>query len=73
MHEYTLCPAQDGFELRGGRLEEPLVFRDRDINIPVRMVGFLTCYSGGPLRRDDEDGVLIAERRFPGSEFEQTC
>ena len=34
MHEYTLCPAQGGFELRGGRLEEPLIFRDRDSDIP---------------------------------------
>jgi hypothetical protein len=72
MHEYTLRPAQDGFELRGGRLEEPLIFLDRDIDIPVRMVGFLTCYTGGLLRRYDEDGLLVAERRFPGGEFQQT-
>jgi hypothetical protein len=53
-------------------LEEPLIFRDRDIDIPVRMVGFLTCYTGGLLRRYDEDGLLVAERQFPGGEFEQT-
>ena len=72
MHEYTLCPAQGGFELRGGRLEEPLIFRDRDSDIPVRMVGLLTCYTGGLLRRYGEDGLLVTERRFPEGEFEQT-
>ena len=72
MHEYAVRPVQDGFELRGGRLEEPLIFRDREIDIPVRMVGFLTCYTGGLLRRYDEDGLLVAERRFPGGEFQQT-
>ena len=65
-------PEQDGFELRGGRLEEPLIFRDRDIDIPIRMVGFLTCYTGGLLRRYNEDGLLVAERTFPGGEFQQT-
>jgi len=55
-----------------GRLDEPLVFRDRKIDIPIRMVGFLTCYTGGLLRRYDEDGLLIAECKFPGGEFEQT-
>jgi hypothetical protein len=72
IHEYALCPARDGFELRGGRLEEPLVFRDREIEIPIRMVGFLTCYTGGLLRRYDDDGLLVAERTFPGGEFKQT-
>ncbi len=46
-NEYELRPVQGGFEIRGGRLEESLVFRDREIDIPIRMVGFLTCYTGG--------------------------
>ena len=60
----------DGFEHSGGRLKEPLIFRDRDIDIPVRMIGFLTCYTSGLLRRYDEDGLLVAERKFPGGEFQ---
>jgi len=56
--------------IRHGVWKEPLIFRDRDIDIPARMVGFLTCYNSGLLCRYDEDGLLFAERKFHGGEFQ---
>jgi hypothetical protein len=64
MHTFDLRPVANGFELCGGPLPEPMVFRDAEPRPAVHLVGFLSQKIGSELRIFDADGDVIEARRF---------
>ena len=64
MHTFDLRPVENGFELRGGQLPEPMVFRDAEPRPAVHLVGFLSQKLGSELRIFDVAGQVIETRRY---------
>ncbi len=64
MHTFDLRPVNNGFELRGGQLTEPLIFLEADPQPAVHLVGFLSQKIGSELRIYDSGGKLLRERRY---------
>jgi len=64
MHAFELRPVPNGFELRGGQLTEPMVFRDDEPRPAVHLTGFLCQKEGGELRIFDTVGEVIRTRRY---------
>ena len=65
MHKFELRPKENGMELRGGKLEEPMVFRETDAEQQaIHLVGFLSQGDGGVLRILDANGAVVATKEF---------
>jgi len=65
MDKFELRPLGDGLELRGGKLEEPMVFREADAEQrAIHLVGFLSQRDGSFLRILDEAGLVVATKEF---------
>jgi hypothetical protein len=65
MHKYELRPVQEGMELSGGKLEQPMVFREADSEQrAINLVGFLSQRDGGFLRIFDGAGTVVATKEF---------
>ncbi len=65
MNKFDLRPVEGGVELRGGQLEEPMVFREADgEQRAIKLAGFLSQRDGGVLRVLDEAGVVVATTEF---------
>jgi hypothetical protein len=64
MHTFDLRPVENGFELRGGQLPEPMVFRDAEPRPAVHLVGFRSQKLGSDLRIFDAVGQVIQTRRY---------
>ena len=47
MHMFEVRPVLSGFELRGGPLTEPLVFRETEPRPAVHLAGFVSQKEGG--------------------------
>lgn len=58
-----------GFELRGGLLEGPLIYKEERPDPAVHLVGFLSQRWGSELRVFDRAGELIQTRRFEATVF----
>lgn len=61
---YELRVVERGFELRGGKLEEPMVYRENEPAPAIHLVGFLSQRDGSQLRVFDRSGQLIQTRLF---------
>jgi hypothetical protein len=64
MHTFELRPFENGFELRGGHLPEPMIFRDVEPRPAVHLVGFLSQKFGSELLIFNAAGEVIQTRRF---------
>jgi len=64
MHTFELRPVDNGFELRGGQLLEPMIFHDLEPRPAVHLVGFLSQKLGSELRIFNAAGNVIEKRRF---------
>ena len=64
MHTFELRPMENGFELRGGQLPEPMVFHDIEPRPAVHLVGFLSQKVGGELRILNAAGEVIQTRHY---------
>ena len=64
MHTLELRPVDNGFELRGGQLSEPMVFRDIEPRPAVHLVGFLSQKLGSELRIFNAADEVIQTRRY---------
>ena len=64
MNTFELRPVNNGFELRGGQLPEPLVFHDIEPRPAVHLVGFLSQKPGSELRIFNAAGDVIEARRY---------
>jgi hypothetical protein len=64
MHTFELRPVENGFELRGGPLSEPMIFRDVEPRPAVHLVGYLSQKLGSELRIFNAAGEVIQTRRF---------
>jgi len=64
MHTFELRPVENGFELRGGQLPEPMIFRDLEPRPAVHLVGFLSQKIGSELRIFNAAGEVIETRRY---------
>jgi hypothetical protein len=64
MHTFELRPVNNGFELRGGLLPEPMIFRDVEPCPAVHLVGYLSQKLGSELRIFNAAGEVIQTRRF---------
>jgi hypothetical protein len=65
MDTFELRPLQDGLELRGGKLEEPMLFCEADAEQrAIHLVGFLSQRDGGFLRILDAVGAVVATKEF---------
>jgi len=64
MHTFELRPVPSGFELRGGQLTEPMVFREDEPRPAVHLAGFLSQRDGGELRIFNAAGEVIVTRRY---------
>jgi hypothetical protein len=52
-------------ELSGGKLEQPMVFREADSEQrAIHLVGFLSQRDGGFLRIFDTSGTVVATKEF---------
>jgi hypothetical protein len=63
MHSFELRPVSLGFELRGGQLTEPMVFREEEPRPGIHLVGFLSQKEGSELRVFDAAGEVVCTRR----------
>ena len=61
---YELRSIEGGFELSGGKLSEPLIYRETEPAPAIHLVGFLSQRDGSELRVLDRAGHLIQTRRF---------
>jgi hypothetical protein len=59
MHTFELRPVEKGFELRGGPLSEPFVFRDIEPRPAVHLVGYLSQLYGSELLIFNAAGEVI--------------
>jgi hypothetical protein len=67
MDEFALRPVEKGFELSGGKLEQPMAFRERDAQVrAIQFVGYLSQKNGSALRILNAEGSLVRERHFEG-------
>jgi hypothetical protein len=64
MHTFELRPVISGFELRGGQLPEPLVFKEMDPQPAVHLVNFLSQKLGSELRIHNAAGDVIQTKRY---------
>jgi hypothetical protein len=64
MHTFELRLVENGFELRGGPLQEPLVFHEIDPRPAVHLVRFLSQKDGSVLRVLNAIGEVVHARRF---------
>jgi hypothetical protein len=64
MHTFELRPVENGFELRGGPLPEPMIFRDIEPRPAVHLVGFLSQKLGRELRIFNATGEMVQTRRY---------
>ena len=64
MHTFELRPVENGFELRGGSLPEPMVFRDIEPRPAIHLVGYLSQLYGSELLVFNAAGEVIEARRF---------
>jgi|KBSMisStaDraftv2_1062788.scaffolds.fasta_scaffold18107_4 hypothetical protein len=65
MDKFELRPLGDALELRGGKLEKPMVFREADSEQrAINLVGFLSQSDGGFLRIFDAVGAVVATKEF---------
>jgi hypothetical protein len=70
MDQFEMRLVENGFELRGGKLAEPMVFsgeKEPD-RVIIHLVGFLSRKDGSTLRIFDADGNLVTERVFDGAD-----
>ena len=67
MDAYELRSIESGFELSGGKLEEPLIYRENEPAPAIHLVGFLSQRDGSELRIFDRVGQLIRTRSFPAT------
>jgi len=61
---FELRLVENGFELRGGPLQEPLVFHEIDPRPAVHLVRFLSQKDGSVLRVLNAIGEVVHARRF---------
>lgn len=61
---YELRSIEGGFELSGGKLNEPMIYREPEPSPAIHLVGFLSQRDGSELRVLDRAGHLIHTRRF---------
>ena len=65
MDKFELRPLEDGLELRGGELKEPMVFRESDAEQrAIHLVGFLSQREGSVLCFLDASGAVVATKEF---------
>lgn len=64
MHVFEVRPVLRGFELCGGPLTEPMVFREDEPRPAVHLAGFLSQEEGGELRIFDTTGEIVETRRY---------
>jgi hypothetical protein len=65
MDKFELRPLETGVELRGGKLEAPMVFREADAEQrAIHLVGFLSQRDGSILRILDAAGTVVATKEF---------
>jgi hypothetical protein len=64
MHIFELRPVPAGFELRGGQLTEPMVFREDEPRPGIHLAGFLSQKEGGELRILGLAGEVLRTRRY---------
>lgn len=64
MHAFELRPVENGYELRGGQLLEPMVFLEHEPRPAVHLVGFLSQKLGSELRIFDAAGQVTETRRY---------
>ena len=64
--KFELRPVEDGLELQGGRLTEPLLFREAADaeQQAIHLVGFMSQRDGAVLRILDEAGAIVATKEF---------
>jgi hypothetical protein len=65
--EFEMRPVEKGFELRGGKLAEPMVFSAEEPDRVIHLVRFLSQKDGSTLRIFDADDNLVTERVFDGA------
>jgi hypothetical protein len=58
MHSFELREVEEGFALKGGQLEKPLFYQEKDADPAIRLVGFLSQQQGSTLKIYDRDGTL---------------
>jgi hypothetical protein len=64
MYTFDLRAVTDGYELRGGPLDAPMIYREKEARSAVHLVGFLSQKSGSELRIFDAEGELANTRHF---------
>ena len=65
MDKFELRPVEEGMELSGGKLEQPMVFREADSEQrAIHLVGILSQREGGFLRIFDTAGAVVATKEF---------
>lgn len=64
MDAYELRSIESGFELSGGKLKQPLIYRESAPAPAIHLVGFLSQRNGSELHVFDRAGELIQTRRF---------
>ncbi len=66
MNKFDLRPVEGGgVELSGGKLDEPMVFREADAEQrAINLAGFMSQQDGGVVRVLDERGSLVATKEF---------
>jgi hypothetical protein len=65
MDKFELRPVPEGMELSGGKLEQPMVFREADSEQrAINVVGFLSQRDGGFLRIFEAAGTVVATKEF---------
>jgi len=70
MDKFELRPLGDALELRGGKLKEPMVFRESDAEQrAIHLIGFLSQRDGSFLRIFDAVGAVVATKEFRENRF----
>jgi hypothetical protein len=64
MRAFEFWPVENGFELRGGQLTEPMVFREDEPRPAVHLVGFRSQKEGSELRIFNAAGEVVVTRRY---------
>jgi hypothetical protein len=64
MDLYELRSIETGFKLSGGKLGEPMIYRESEPAPAIHLVGFLSQRDGSELRVFDRAGQLIQTRNF---------
>ena len=61
---FEVRPVLSGFELRGGPLTKPMIFREDEPRPAVHLAGFLSQKEEGELRIFSAAGEVIETRRY---------